>query len=824
MLRGIKYIEDVSQTKQQSNLSLKTGIERVINLDKFRNWIQEGYDEKEVVYVGSFKLFTQFTGKKGKSLVEPEKETFCSRNIKHVAAFIMNMLFPKVLDPETFVQEVPYTKKYYLNQPFYIYTIPNLKEQRDFENTVTTGIKLSRDIKVLVTKDMITKTTLGEFLQSLGIKIKIADGKDEQLRKKAIDDLLIALKIYKKQTSPKNQPLVNCINFDSFADSGDFQKYFDHFIVGGIAILPVVSIDPAKIIIPDEDSSNLDVNEQIEIWYKQFIEDINKTIKIPNIEFVDLRIPMRKWVAGLWYKNSNTKSVTKEIGTEGFADWYKNLFNDKSKKSKDVAKTYLTEDEMSDDLLKKLDYLLKHPNKELVSKAVQNCTKGVPSGKKGTYKHITSVLIKLFTIVEKELLRCDKDGHLATIFKESPKLGLKIPPIKEIFSLAKSINIKVDFNDTEYPLTFTTNSFFRDIDSENYAPSLKSLGYLSIEDVKNDLFVTPNILKFGNLFDAEELVHNQLYAGSYIYLSDDPKAKPTEQEEVNSKRVEFLEGCEYAAYSLNYQEGYLIGYQWDIIEEIYKTVKNHEKEQNSGTESFSEEDNHSVDYKDVAHLDLVNLHETSGKMSPVGFETFSFYIDKSKQIAMEYLKEEHQTDTILPDVLSYVKIPHTYTKENLDLFVSGYTNCHKSLYEDMKFFLTNPAVNTNILSEQSVCIFTKLFKESEILLPLNDLHYTDTTALESYQNIVSDIHDSKEYNTLQDVTYSEKLQTLSSNGNETATKLINLIKRYADTFEEMYSIQKYIKNVIPYYQEYKDTDCLYDVNYKEYLSFNKKNK
>lgn len=503
-------------------------------------------------------------------------------------------------------------------------------------------------------------------------------------------------------------------------------------------------------------------------------------------------------------------SVTEEIGVEGIADWLKNLF--KGKPKKEVEK-YLTEYEM-------LEYLLKHPNKELVSKAVQNCTKGVPSGKKGTYKQVTSVLIKIFTIVEKELLRCDKDGHLLTIFKESPKLGLEIPVIKEIFSLAKSIKVKIDFNDLEYPLIFTTNPFINDIDSEKYAPSLKSLGYLTIEDIKNDLFSIPELVQFGGLFDAEKLTHNSLYDGSYI-SSEDPKNKETET--ANQKRVEFLEGCEYAAYSLNYQDGYFVGYQFDIIEEIYKTVKNHEKEQNSGTESFSKEENiNPIDYKDVANLNLVNLHETSGKMSPVDFETFSFYVDKSKQIAMEYLKEEHQTDTILPDVLSYVKIPHTYTKENLDLFVSGYTDCHKSLYEDIKFFLTNPAVNTNILSEQSVCIFTKLFKESKILLPLNDLHYTDTTALESYQNIVSDIHDSKEYNTLQDVTYSEKLQTLSSNGNETATKLINLIKRYTDTFEEMYSIQKYIKNVIPYYQEYKDTDCLYDVNYKEYLSFNKK--
>ena len=505
-------------------------------------------------------------------------------------------------------------------------------------------------------------------------------------------------------------------------------------------------------------------------------------------------------------------SVTEEIGTEGIADWLKNLF--KGKPKKEVEK-YLTEYEM-------LEYLLKYPNKELVSKAVQNCTKGVPSGKKGTYKQITSVLIKIFTIVEKELLRCDKDGHLLTIFKESPKLGLEIPVIKEIFSLAKSINVKIDFNDLEYPLVFTTNPFINDIDSEKYAPSLKSLGYSTIEDIKNDLFGTPELVQFGGLFDAEKLVHNSLYDGSYI-SSEDPKDK--EIETINQKRVEFLEGCEYAAYSLNYQEGYFVGYQFDIIEEIYKTVKNHEKEQNSSTESFSKEKNiNPIDYKDVANLNLVNLHETSGKMSPVDFETFSFYVDKSKQIAMEYLKEEHQIDIVLPDVLSYVKIPHTYTKENLDLFVSGYTDCHKSLYEDIKFFLTNPAVNTNILSEQSVCIFTKLFKESKILLPLNDLHYTDTTALESYQNIVSDIHDSKEYNTLQDVTYSEKLQTLSSNENETATKLINLIKRYTDTFEEMYSIQKYIKNVIPYYQEYKDTDCLYDVNYKEYLSFNKKNK
>ena len=216
------------------------------------------------------------------------------------------------------------------------------------------------------------------------------------------------------------------------------------------------------------------------------------------------------------------------------------------------------------------------------------------------------------------------------------------------------------------------------------------------------------------MFDAEKLVHNSLYDGSYI-SSEDPKDK--EIETINQKRVEFLEGCEYAAYSLNYQEGYFVGYQFDIIEEIYKTVKNHEKEQNSGTESFSKEENiNPIDYKDVANFNLVNLHETSGKMSPVGFETFSFYVDKSKQIAMEYLKEEHQIDTVLPDVLSYIKIPHTYTKENLDLFVSGYTDCHKSLYEDIKFFLTNPKVNTNILSEQNITLFTKLFKESEILL------------------------------------------------------------------------------------------------------------
>lgn len=503
-------------------------------------------------------------------------------------------------------------------------------------------------------------------------------------------------------------------------------------------------------------------------------------------------------------------SVTEEIGVEGIADWLKNLF--KGKPKKEVEK-YLTEYEM-------LEYLLKHPNKELVSKAVQNCTKGVPSGKKGTYKQVTSVLIKIFTIVEKELLRCDKDGHLLTIFKESPKLGLEIPVIKEIFSLAKSIKVKIDFNDLEYPLIFTTNPFINDIDSEKYAPSLKSLGYLTIEDIKNDLFSIPELVQFGGLFDAEKLTHNSLYDGSYI-SSEDPKNKETET--ANQKRVEFLEGCEYAAYSLNYQEGYFVGYQFDIIEEIYKTVKNHEKEQNSGTESFSKEENiNPIDYKDVANLNLVNLHETSGKMSPVDFETFSFYVDKSKQIAMEYLKEEHQTDTILPDVLSYIKIPHTYTKENLDLFVSGYTDCHNSLYEDIKFFLTNPKTNTTILSEQKIAIFTKLFKDSELLSSLNDLHYTEVETLQLYQSTISNIYDSKEYNTLQDTTYLEKLQILSTEGNETATKLINLINIYTDTFKKMYSVQKYILDVIPYYQKYKDADCLYDVNYKEYLSFNKK--
>lgn len=506
-------------------------------------------------------------------------------------------------------------------------------------------------------------------------------------------------------------------------------------------------------------------------------------------------------------------SVTEEIGTEGIADWLKNLF--KGKPKKEVEK-YLTEYEM-------LEYLLKYPNKELVSKAVQNCTKGVPSGKKGTYKQITSVLIKIFTIVEKELLRCDKDGHLLTIFKESPKLGLEIPVIKEIFSLAKSINIGIDVEEKEDPLVFTTNAFFREIIYlDKYAHSLKSLGYLTIEDIKNDLFGTPELLKFGGLFDGELVEHNQLYSNDYI-ASDDPKNQ--ELEAINSERVMFLEGCEYTAYSLNYQGAYLEMYKFDIVEEIYKTVKNHEKEQNSGTESFSKEENiNPIDYKDVANFNLVNLHETSGKMSPVGFETFSFYVDKSKQIAMEYLKEEHQIDTVLPDVLSYIKIPHTYTKENLDLFVSGYTDCHKSLYEDIKFFLTNPKVNTNILSEQNIALFTKLFKESEILLSLDDLHYTDTNALESYRTIVSNVYNSKEYNTLRDTTYFEKLHTLSLEGNKTATKLINLINMYTDTFEKMYSVQKYILDVIPYYQEYKDADCLYDVNYKEYLSFNKKNK
>lgn len=505
-----------------------------------------------------------------------------------------------------------------------------------------------------------------------------------------------------------------------------------------------------------------------------------------------------------------------DVGTEGIIDKIKEIFKGKPK---EITKKYLNQYEM-------LDYLLKHPNKNLVSTAVQNCTKGVPSGKKGTYKHITLVLIKLFTIVEKELLRCNKDGHLFTIFKESPKLGLQIPPIKEIYSLAKSINVKVNFNDTEYPLSFTTNSFFRDIESENYAPSLKSLGYLSIEDIKDDLFTTPDILEFGSL-PEEVLEYNQLYNNNYI-TSDDPKN--SELESINSERVQFLEGCEYAAYSLNYQEGYLVGYQWDIIEEIYKTVKEQEKS-TSGTETFDNktetisEENYinPVEYKDVANLDLINLHETSGKMSPVDFETFSFYVDKSKQIAMEYLKEEHQINTILPDVLSYIKIPHTYTKENLDLFVSGYTDCHKSLYEDIKFFLTNPKTNTTILSEQKIAIFTKLFKDSELLSSLNALHYTEVETLQLYQSTISNIYNSKEYNTLQDTTYLEKLQILSTEGNETATKLINLINIYTDTFEKMYSVQKYILDVIPYYQKYKDADCLYDVNYKEYLSFNKKN-
>ena len=122
----------------------------------------------------------------------------------------------------------------------------------------------------------------------------------------------------------------------------------------------------------------------------------------------------------------------------------------------------------------------------------------------------------------------------------------------------------------------------------------------------------------------------------------------------------------------------------------------------------------------------------------------------------------------------------------------------------------------------NITLFTKLFKESEILLSLDDLHYTDTNALESYRTIVSNVYNSKEYNTLRDTTYFEKLHTLSLEGNKTATKLINLINMYTDTFEKMYSVQKYILDVIPYYQEYKDADCLYDVNYKEYLSFNKK--
>lgn len=508
--------------------------------------------------------------------------------------------------------------------------------------------------------------------------------------------------------------------------------------------------------------------------------------------------------------NTPSVSLIEEIGTEGISDWLKNLF--KGKPKEEVEK-YLTEYEM-------LEYLLKHPNKELVSKAVQNCTKGVPSGKKGTYKQITSVLIKLFTIVEKELIRCDKDGHLLTIFKESPKLGLKIPPIMEIFSLAKSINVKIDIKEKEDPLVFTTNPFFREIIYlDKYTPSLKSLGYSTIDDIKNDLFSTPELLKFGGLFDGEWVKHNQLYSNDYI-TSDDSENQ--ELEAVNSERVMFLEGCEYAAYSLNFQGAYLDMYRFDIIEEIYKTVKNHEKEQHSGTESFSKEDDHSVEYKDVAHLDLVNLHETSGKMSPVGFETFSFYVDKSKQIAMEYLQKEHSITTVSPDVLTYIKIPYTYTKANLDLFISGYKDCHKSLYDDIKFFLTNPKVNTNVLSEKAVQIFAKLFASSEILLSLKDLQHKNIASLESYQDTIVNIYNSKEYNTLYDTTYIEKLQLLSSEGNETATKLINLINAYTNTFEEMYSVQKYVSSVIPYYQEYKNTDCLYDINYKEYLSLSKK--
>lgn len=509
---------------------------------------------------------------------------------------------------------------------------------------------------------------------------------------------------------------------------------------------------------------------------------------------------------------------TIDIGVEGVIDKIKEIFKGKSK---EIPKKQLNQYEM-------LDYLLKHSNKDLVSRAVQDCTKGVRSGKKGTYKHIVLVLIKLFTIVEKELIRCDKDGHLLTIFKESPKLGLQIPPIKEICSLASSINIKIDFDDLEYPLTFTTNSFFRDIDSENYAPSLKSLGYSSIEDVKDDLFTTPDILKFGHLIE-DTLNYDQLYENNYI-TSDDPKN--SELESINSERIQFIEGCEHAAYSLNYQESYLSEYQWNIIEEIYNTVKNQEQS-TSGIETFCNkveevvpEEKHinSVTYKDVANFDLVNLHETSGKMSPVNFETFSFYVDKSKQIAMEYLKETHQTNNICSDVLSYIKIPYTYTKENLNLFVSGYTDCHKSLYEDIKFFLANPKTNTNILSEQGITIFAKLFKDSELLSSLSDLHYTEIEDISLYQSHISNIYNSKEYSALQDTNYLEKLQVLSAEGNETATKLISLINTYTDTFERMYSVQKYILDVIPYYQEYKDTDCLYDVNYNEYLSLTKKNK
>ena len=64
------------------------------------------------------------------------------------------------------------------------------------------------------------------------------------------------------------------------------------------------------------------------------------------------------------------------------------------------------------------------------------------------------------------------------------------------------------------------------------------------------------------------------------------------------------------------------------------------------------------------------------------------------------------------------------------------------------------------MSEQNIALFTKLFKESEILLSLDDLHYTDTNALESYRTIVSNVYNSKEYNTLRDTTYFEKLHTL----------------------------------------------------------------
>lgn len=91
---------------------------------------------------------------------------------------------------------------------------------------------------------------------------------------------------------------------------------------------------------------------------------------------------------------------TIDIGIEGVIDKIKEIFKGKSK---EIPKKQLNQYEM-------LDYLLKHPNKDLVSHAVQNCTKGVRSGKKGTYKHIVLVLIKLFTIVEKELIRCNKDG------------------------------------------------------------------------------------------------------------------------------------------------------------------------------------------------------------------------------------------------------------------------------------------------------------------------------------------------------------------------------------------------------------------------------